>query len=130
MKKNLLILFVAIFGTFPLFAQIVVDNFNTGPFTLNGPQGYKDNITAAGAIAGYRNAIVLGKNGVANIPSIMSLKEEDGYLNIAVGDNNDYTYVSWGKTTFNPAVPTSLNLDVSSYSSIVIKLLVALLLIL
>lgn len=125
MKKNFLSLLLSIVGSVPLFSQIVVDDFNTGPFTLNGPTGYRDNITATGAIGGYRNAIVLGRNGLANLPSLMSLNTSDGFLNINVGDNNDYTYASWGKTTFNPPNPTSLGLNVSAYSAIAIKLLQA-----
>jgi hypothetical protein len=88
--------FLAVSGAQPAHAWgpvIVVDDFNTGSFTLTGPNDSIMGVSTSGAIGGDRDVMILD-SGTPLVPSVMSLTEGDGYLNLAVGDQ-PYTYAMY-----------------------------------
>lgn len=97
---------------------IVVDDFDTGAFTLNGPAATMS-VSASGAIGGVRYMLV-SDSGTSSTPSVMSLTAGDGYLNIAVGDLPGNYRIGWGKG-LNPA-GSPLNLNASNHDRIVVTL--------
>ena len=62
MKTNITLIFTIALGiflcSFSTFAQIVVDDFNTGAFSVTGPYSFANNVPASGAIGGARDVIV------------------------------------------------------------------------
>jgi hypothetical protein len=121
---------LALSGAQPVHAWgpvIVVDDFNTGAFTLTGPNNSIMGVSTAGAIGGDRDVIILDSPATAGnhpVPSVMSLTEGDGYLNLAVG-NQPYMYaIEWGRGLLEwdsgMHSANALNLDVSNHDRIIV----------
>src|SRR5918993_3742702 len=90
---------------------IVIDDFNTGAFSLSGPGGTINNVPALGAIGGVRDILIAdsGRSG----PSVMSLTPGNGYLELTLGDVPGSYDIGWGSLLFSPG--PELNFDASSY---------------
>ncbi|MFN7116698.1 MAG: thrombospondin type 3 repeat-containing protein [Saprospiraceae bacterium] len=105
-------------------AQIVVDDCNTGEFTLVGPNSSSDNLSASGAIGGSRDVQI--KN--ANSLGFMRLIATSGYIlidpNTSFGSFFTDTYdIGWGDNDFLGG--SDLNLDASNHDRIVVSLVQA-----
>jgi hypothetical protein len=98
---------------------IVIDDFNTGAFSVSGPSGYNIDLPASGAIGGVRD-ISISDSGTPLTPSIMTLTPGNGYLNLAVGNLPGNYQIGWGSLLFSGG--TELNLNASSHDRIVVTL--------
>ena len=108
---------------------IVVDDFNTGAFTLSGPNNSIMGVSTTGAVGGDRDVIILDSPATAGNPSVwseMSLTEGDGYLNLAVGNHPNTYAIEWGRglLEWDSGMHTAnqLNLDVSNHDRIIVTL--------
>ena len=116
--------FLAVGGAQPAQALepvLVVDDFNTGSFTLSGPSNSIVGVSASGAIDGMRNVEINDYISTFSVPSVMSLTEGDGTLNLEFGDQPFNSVIEWGRGGGIPST-NDLNLDISTYDLITVTL--------
>ncbi len=102
-------------------AQIVVDDCNTGGFSITGPNTDLDNHPASGAIGGSRDVQIKNSNAFGTA----SLNTANGYINIDpnVSGGNFFTDtydIGWGDNDVLGG--SDLNLDASNHDRIVVSL--------
>lgn len=97
-------------------AQIVVDNCNTGAFSISGPNTIND-LSAAGAIGGTRDVRIANTN---NPSATMSLNTSNGYLQVdpySIGSTLLGNYdIGWGDNDVLGG--SALNLNAANYAQI------------
>ena len=99
-------------------AQLVIDEFNTGAFTVQGPNGTGANASVPTGIIGGVRTVQISDNGSPTTPSTMSLNPGDGYLKLLIGNTSGVYYIGWG----NFLGTTPLNLDISAYDRVILTL--------
>lgn len=117
-RITLLFLFFSSLSLPRSLAQLVIDEFNTGAFTVQGPNGTGANASVPTGIIGGVRTVNISDNGSPTTPSTMSLNPGDGYLKLLIGNTSGIYGIGWG----NFLGTTPLNLDISAYDHVVLTL--------